>query len=83
MTEPKESHVRELGDEEQVSETVLRAIAAVSNRPLLERSPLQESIDVDSLNQLFDGSATSMSLQFEYEEYNVTVEPGRVRVSDR
>lgn len=83
MTETGESHVTEFGEEERASEAVLRAIAAVSNRPLLELPPLQESIDADSLNQLFDAPAASTSLQFEYDEYEVTVEPGRVRVSER
>lgn len=83
MTETEEGHVTEFGGEEQASEAVLRAIAVVSNRPLLELPPLQESIDVDSLNQLFDAPATSVSLQFEYDEYEVRIEPGRVRVSER
>lgn len=75
--------VCQLREQEHVSEVVLRAIAAVSNRPLLELSPLQESIDLDSLDRLFESSSTIGSLQFEYEGYEVTIEPERVRVHER
>lgn len=83
MDETKGGHVREFGEDEQASEAILGAIAAVSNRPLLEFPPLQESIDIDSVNQLFEASATVRSLQFEYAEYEVTIEPGRVCVRER
>jgi len=81
MTEiGQEGYERDFGAEEDASEAVLDAIAAVTNRPLLELPPLQESIDVDSLDCLFDASKTVHSLRFEYAGYEVLLEPDRVRV---
>ncbi len=74
--------VRQLGGEEQVSDVVLQAVADISNRSVLGLPPLQESIDVDALEELFDSSGTVQSLRFEYAGCEVTVEPNRVRVSE-
>lgn len=69
--------------EEPVSEVVLRTVAAVTGRPPLDLPPLQESQDVGALNRLFASSTAVESLQFEYAECDVTVEPDRIRVRDR
>ncbi|WP_425604711.1 HalOD1 output domain-containing protein [Halobellus ordinarius] len=82
MTDPNKSeYVVEIGEEENVSEAVLRAVEPLSDRPLLDLPPLQESIDVDSLDRLFETSESIDQLQFEYVEYEVTIEPESVRVS--
>lgn len=41
--------------DEHISATVVRAVANVTNTPPTELDPLYESIDVDALDQLFDG----------------------------
>lgn len=84
MTEAEgEEYVTQLAEEERVSEGVLRAVAAVSNRPLLELPPLHESVDADALDRLFDPAPVNGRLQFEYAGYGVTVEPERIRVHER
>lgn len=84
MTERSSTdHVSTVGPEERVSEVVLRSISAVSNRPLRELPPLQESVEMDALDQLFASSTSVELLRFEYEEFEVSVEPTRVTVRDR
>jgi hypothetical protein len=75
-------YVRQLEDEEQASEAILRTVAAASDRPPLELPPLQQSVDVDDLDQLFATSSTIRSLRFEYVGYEVTIEPDCVRVCE-
>jgi hypothetical protein len=83
VTDPNQSeYVVEIGEEEYVSEAVLRAVEPLADRPLLDLPPLQESIDVDSLDRLFETSDSIDQLQFEYEKYEVTIEPESVRVSE-
>ncbi|WP_251341239.1 HalOD1 output domain-containing protein [Haloplanus halophilus] len=78
-----EDHVAPIGSDEAVSEAIVRALAAVSNRPPAELSPLARVVDPDAVDRLFARSATVESLRFSYEGYEVTVEPNRVRVRDR
>ncbi|MFB6196409.1 MAG: HalOD1 output domain-containing protein [Haloplanus sp.] len=83
MVEQGDDHARYIGEAECTSEAVLRAVSAVSDRPLLELPPLQEFTDADALNRLFASSTTVESLRLTYAEYEVTVEPERVRVRER
>lgn len=78
----REEYICQIGEEESVTEAVLRAVASVSDRPVLELEPLHESIDTDSLDQLFASTTTTDSLQFRYEGYEVTVEPERVLIHE-
>lgn len=79
MVESEYDHVRPV-DDASVSETVLRAVDAISDRSLLELPPLQEFVDVDALDLLFAPSTASGTLRFRYAEYDVLVEPARVHV---
>lgn len=74
-------YARQLEAGESVSDAVLRTVAAVSDRPIVELPPLQESVDADSVDQLFASSRTVESLRFRYAGYRVTIEPERIRVS--
>lgn len=76
----KKEYTSQIGDEESVAEAVVRTIASVSGRPVLELPPLQQSIDTDSLDMLFASSTTIDSLQFRYAGYQVVVEPESVRI---
>lgn len=75
-------YVRDIEDRDQVSEAILRTVAAISDRPLLDLPPLQESVDVDALDQLFSSSDTIRSFQLEYAGYEVTVEPNCIRICE-
>jgi Halobacterial output domain 1 len=75
----KDEYRTQIEEDEHVSEAVLRAIAAVANRPILELPPLADSIDLDSLDRLFAASPPG-SLQFTYEGYRVTIEPSHVHI---
>lgn len=84
MTDPNQGECKvQIGEREHVSEAVLRAVEAVSDRPLTEVPPLQESVDVDSLNRLFESSQSIDRLRFEYSGYDVVIGSGSVRVSER
>jgi hypothetical protein len=78
-----DEYVWQRGEEESVSEGVLEAVTAVSDCSSLELPPLQESVDVDSLNRLFVPPRRVQTVQFEYAGYEVTVEPECIRVSER
>jgi hypothetical protein len=62
---------------------VLRAVAAVSGRSLLDLPPLQRVVDVDALNVLFGSRTDVESLRLTYAGYDVLVEPTRVHVRRR
>ncbi|MFB6256651.1 MAG: HalOD1 output domain-containing protein [Haloplanus sp.] len=80
MMETEHDHVRSIGDDEHVSESVIRAVAAVSGRSPLALPPLQESVDVDALDLLFASSTAVEGLRFTYAGHDVLVEPTRVHV---
>ena len=80
MIETEYDHVRSVGDDEHVSESVIRTVAAVSGRSPLDLPPLQESIDVDALDLLFASSTSVEGLRFTYAGHDVLVEPARVHV---
>lgn len=83
MPRTEGDHTSRIGDEEHASEAVLRTVAAVSDRPLLDLPPLQEVVDMDALDQLFTSSAALDSIQFSYEGYEITVEQDQVHLSER
>lgn len=84
MTDPNQGGcVVQVGKKEPVSEAVLRAVGAASDQSSLELPPLQESIDMDSLDRLFESSRSISQLQFAYSGYEVTIEPESVRVQER
>ena len=80
MVETEYDHVRPIDDDEHVSESVIRAVAAVSGRSPLALPPLQDFVDVDALDLLFASSTGIEELRFTYAGYTVLVEPGRVHV---
>lgn len=80
----EEKYMSEIGEREHVTcQAVVRAVAAVSNRPIMELPPLADSINPDSLDQLFASPPTPHSLQFSYAGCRVRVEPGQVRIHPR
>ncbi len=76
----KEVYKTHIEGKESASEAVLRAVTTASNQPILDLPPLANSIDPDSLDQLFASSPAPDLLQFRYEAYLITVEPGHVRI---
>lgn len=82
MVETEYDHVRPV-DDARVSETVVRAVAAVSGRSPLDLPPLQEFVDVDALDRLFASSSDLESLRFTYAGYEMLVDPARVHVRRR
>ena len=68
----------ELDDSDMVSETVIRAVAAITDRSPLELDPLYDTIDPDALDSLFHCTGlkqpTTAKVTFRYEgcEFVVT-----------
>ncbi|WP_436932475.1 HalOD1 output domain-containing protein [Halosimplex halobium] len=83
MDRPEPGQTWEVGRNECASDAVFRALADVSDRPLTELPPLQESIDVDSLDHVLAVSSEIQSLTFEYAGYEIVVEPARIRLRER
>lgn len=75
----------EIGDE-RPSETVVRAVAAVTNTPVLELEPLYDVIDPDLLNRTIASTGDDVQVEFSFAfggcEVTVTREEVRVRVPD-
>lgn len=76
-------HVRQRGDGEDASQAVLQTVSAASDLSLRELPPLQESIDVESLDRLFDSSRSVEAVTFEYAGYEVSFDGERVKVSQK
>jgi len=74
--------VKQVERTESVHETVLRAVSAATERSLIDLPPLQTTIDVNALNELFSSSETISSLQFQYGSFEITVEPDRVYLEE-
>ncbi|MFC6864447.1 HalOD1 output domain-containing protein [Halomicroarcula sp. GCM10025817] len=70
-----------VGGEERPSDVVLRNVASQKGCDVLELAPLQDAVDVKALNQLFESPGVER-LEFVYEEFEVTVEPGRVHLRE-
>jgi hypothetical protein len=74
------SHSRPVGDDECVSEAVLKAVAAASDQSLVALPPLQESVDMDFVDRLFVPSTTIRSIRFSYAGHEVVLERNQIRV---
>ncbi|WP_436927610.1 HalOD1 output domain-containing protein [Halosimplex amylolyticum] len=70
------------GRDERVSDALLRVLTDVADRPVTELPPLQESIDVDSIDQAFTLSPEIESLTFEYAGYEIVVEPTQIQLRE-
>lgn len=69
----------EIGDAERPSLAVVRAVASLSNTPVLDLDPLYEAVDPTHLDGLVDGSG-ERSVEFRYSGCQVTVTPDAVHV---
>ena len=68
---PRQSH-----DGGQISDRLLREVASYAEKDLLELPPLQETIDVEALDRVFEsaGSGDGMTrLEFEYAECRIRI----------
>ena len=79
------------GGADQVSRTVTealtRALATVTDVEVTELEPLYETVDLDALSQLFDGSAGSndsaATFSFPYQQWIVVIRgDGRIQVCE-
>lgn len=65
--------------DDRITETIVRAIAIVTNTPPTDFEPLYESIDPDALNQLFtrpngDSPQNTSQVSFSYNDCTVQVD---------
>jgi hypothetical protein len=71
-----------VGDEETISDAVLRAVAAVSNAEPTDLPPLYHAISPDDLNIVFRSDRARGRVRFRYGGYVVDVDAeGTVAVS--
>ena len=78
-------HTCELERDETPSDAVVRAVAAVANRPRDRLTPLSEVIDPNAVDGLFDPEGSdsppqSVTLTFDFAGCRVVVDPTRIRV---
>lgn len=66
MSQRAAAEVTTFRPDERVSETVIAAVAAVTDADPLEMDPLYEAIDPDALDRLFRPSAGSASPHLEF-----------------
>lgn len=78
----EKEYVRRRANDEGASEAVLQAVSAASNLSLRDLPPLQESVNVESLDRLFEPSNSAESVQFEYAGYEITFDGERVSLSE-
>ncbi|WP_233563554.1 HalOD1 output domain-containing protein [Haloarcula sp. Atlit-7R] len=52
---------------------IVGAVAAATNRETTGLPPLQETIEADALNALFDGQSSSVAVSFQYADTDVSV----------
>ena len=69
-------------DDKLPSQTVVRAVAAYTNTPILDLQPLVTVVDVDFLDEQFGGECPDMTLSFTYSDCEVTVSGDVVTVSE-
>lgn len=73
----------EIDGDERPSEAVVRAVASITNTPLLDLEPLYDVIDPEHLDGMFDGpggAAAGSSVTFRFNGCRVTVSPETVHV---
>ena len=81
-TSATESQCR-AGRGKSASMTVVEAVGAAADTPVLELPPLFDAIDPDALDALFAGRPTNGVVTFRYAGYDVTVRAdGTVELSD-
>lgn len=84
MHEGSERHVIRWTDSDSPASSVLKAVAAVTNRSLMGLRPLYDVIDPDDLNQVCDlgRESSTCRVSFRFEGCDVTVHgDGRTVVS--
>lgn len=73
-------------DEDQLpSHAVVRAVAAITNRSVLDLEPLHDAIDPNTLNEMFEGATAgtgSPELSFGFEDFEVTVTDEKIHVRE-
>ena len=55
---------------------IATAVAEATGRGPLDRPPLQQYVDVDSLERLFDNGGSDLEVSFSYDGVEVTVHSG-------
>ena len=55
---------------------IAMAVAEATGRGPLDRPPLQQYVDVDSLERLFDSGGSDLEVSFSYDGVEVTVHSG-------
>jgi hypothetical protein len=55
------------------SVVIVETVAAATNRPTTDLPPLQETLDVEALDTLFDGRQPTLTVTFRYANTTVTV----------
>lgn len=72
-------------DDQQPSHAVVRAVAAITNRSVLDLEPLHDAIDPGHLNEVVgesDGGAIGTELSFAFEGFEVTVTDEKIYVRE-
>lgn len=78
----------EIDDGELPSEAVVRAVASLTNTPILDLEPLHDVIDPDHLNGVFgdedrDGAPVERSVTFGFNGCRITVTRNAVSARER
>lgn len=85
-TPSKRRSTYEIDDGERPSKAVVRAVAALTNTPVLELEPLYDVIDPDLLDRTIASTADDVQVEFSFAfgecEVTVTREEIHVRVPD-
>jgi hypothetical protein len=71
-----------VGSGESPGDAVLRCVAAEKGCEVLDLAPLQDTIDVHALDQLFEAPGVE-ALEFSYEGFDVSVEPDRIYLTEQ
>lgn len=84
---PDPSHVYRIGPDESPTESVVRAVAAVTGRRATDVEPLHKVVDPNALNALFEfplgrRADASVSVTFAFEGYEVSVRRDRVVIRE-
>lgn len=65
-------------DDESATEVVVSAVAIVANAELTDLPPLYETVDPESLNELFPPDTDVGAIRFDYDDYVVVVRADEV-----
>lgn len=61
-----------MDDDETPSEAIINALSAVMNNTTLNAHPLYDSIDPETLDDLFSGQSTCRRVTFDHAGYRIT-----------